>query len=101
MVTFPYFPPSLDLHFKPIIKGYYVYDFTNSIVSNLGKWCSAGTLGENNSARTIPLGQSGIGKSFSGSFDVSHVSSWEEVEAVHQNCLASEWPIIISNSDRN
>ena len=53
-------------------------------------------------ARTIPLGQSVIGKSLSGSFDISHVSSWEEVEAVHQNCLASsEWSIIISNFDRN
>ena len=40
-------------------------------------------------ARTIPLGQSVIGKSLSGSFDISHVSSLEEVEAVHQNRLAS------------
>ena len=40
-------------------------------------------------ARTIPLGQSVIGKALSGSFDISHVSSLEEVEAVHQNRLAS------------
>ena len=95
----------LDLEIRIVLCAFLVNSFQSFVVSTwengagLGLWDCGIIVPQ---AGAIPLGQSVIGKSLSGSSDISHVSSWEEVEAVHQNCLASsEWSIIISNFDRN